>query len=92
MRERPFFCFDRGHVAVALPDVFAAGVRAYYGGLAPALRRLQDPFDPAALEAQAGRERPAWAAARSRIRAAEPLEALLAAVPPPHPTARTPHG
>jgi hypothetical protein len=91
MRQQPFFCFDNGHIAQALPDLFAAGIRTYYGGVGPGVLRLQDPVNLEALKAQAERERLAWAPAREKIRRAQPLRTILADVLSDT-NARTRHG
>jgi hypothetical protein len=76
-REQAFFCFDNGHLANALPEVWATGVQVYYSNHPPELLRLQDPFDLEALKAQAERERVTWAPTREKLRRSRPLEVIL---------------
>jgi hypothetical protein len=84
-REQPFFCFDNGHLAHALPDVWTAGLEVYYSGRPPELLRMQDPFDPEALKAQAERERAIWAPIRARLRGCRPLQVILEEILPAQP-------
>ncbi|GAB6194938.1 hypothetical protein PAGU2595_002370 [Lysobacter xanthus] len=64
---RPVFFFDEGHMVEILPALSQQGIRSFYGGWRPPLRRLSDPLQPASLAVDALDVRREFAAITARL-------------------------
>lgn len=64
---RPVFFFDEGHMVEILPALSQEGIRSFYGGWRPPLRRLSDPLPPEGLAADAQDVRLRFAAITERL-------------------------
>lgn len=67
LAARPVFFFDEGHMVEILPALSQEGIRSFYGGWQPPLRRLSDPLQPASLAADALDVRRQFAAITARL-------------------------
>jgi hypothetical protein len=69
----PVFFFDHGHLARAIPPLFAEGLRRYYGGSTLPYRPIEQPLEAGPLALQAS----------DQARSLAPAERCLRASPPP---------
>ena len=74
------FFFDQGHMALAMPGVFAAGMRAYWGAATPSYLDVTRSLSAADLDRLGAAQIDDWEADRQRYRRAPSPAAMVQAL------------